>query len=42
LPERVTGLEAELGMDLRDRPETFAPERFIDLARALSRGAARS
>jgi hypothetical protein len=22
-------------VDLRDRPETFAPERFIDLARAL-------
>jgi len=36
-PEQVAALEAKLGMDLRDRPETFAPERFIDLARALSR-----
>lgn len=34
-PEQVAELERELGMDLRDRPETFAPERFIDLARAL-------
>ena len=36
-PEGVAGLEAELGMDLRDRPESFAPERFVELARALSR-----
>jgi 16S rRNA (adenine1518-N6/adenine1519-N6)-dimethyltransferase len=35
-PEQVAELEAELGIDLRDRPETFAPERFIDLARALT------
>ncbi|MDB4951221.1 MAG: dimethyladenosine transferase [Gemmatimonadetes bacterium] len=36
-PEQVGELETELGMDLRDRPETFGPERFIDLARALAR-----
>ncbi|HEX8275990.1 MAG TPA: 16S rRNA (adenine(1518)-N(6)/adenine(1519)-N(6))-dimethyltransferase RsmA [Longimicrobiaceae bacterium] len=35
-PEEVEALGAELGMDLRDRPETFAPEQFIRLARALS------
>jgi 16S rRNA (adenine1518-N6/adenine1519-N6)-dimethyltransferase len=34
-PEQVAELERELGVDLRDRPETFGPERFIDLARAL-------
>ncbi|HEX6367640.1 MAG TPA: 16S rRNA (adenine(1518)-N(6)/adenine(1519)-N(6))-dimethyltransferase RsmA [Longimicrobium sp.] len=33
--EQVTGLGAELGMDLQSRPESFAPERFVDLARAL-------
>jgi 16S rRNA A1518/A1519 N6-dimethyltransferase RsmA/KsgA/DIM1 with predicted DNA glycosylase/AP lyase activity len=32
----VEALGAELGVDLRDRPETFAPEQFIRLARALS------
>jgi 16S rRNA (adenine1518-N6/adenine1519-N6)-dimethyltransferase len=35
-PEEVEALGAELGMDLRDRPETFAPEQFIRLARALA------
>ncbi|MEW5929285.1 MAG: 16S rRNA (adenine(1518)-N(6)/adenine(1519)-N(6))-dimethyltransferase RsmA [Gemmatimonadota bacterium] len=35
-PEEVEALGAELGVDLRDRPETFAPEDFIRLARALS------
>jgi 16S rRNA (adenine1518-N6/adenine1519-N6)-dimethyltransferase len=34
-PEQVQGLEGETGMDLTARPESFAPERFIDLARAL-------
>jgi hypothetical protein len=24
-----------VGMDLQSRPESFAPERFVDLARAL-------
>lgn len=36
-PEAVEALGAELGMDLRDRPETFSPERFVELARALAR-----
>jgi len=34
-PEQVQKLEGETGMDLTARPESFAPERFIDLARAL-------
>jgi 16S rRNA A1518/A1519 N6-dimethyltransferase RsmA/KsgA/DIM1 with predicted DNA glycosylase/AP lyase activity len=34
-PEQVQALEGETGMDLTARPESFAPERFIDLARAL-------
>ena len=39
--EAVAALEGELGIDLRDRPESFAPEGFIRLARALrGRGAA--
>lgn len=33
--EQVEGLGRETGMDLQARPESFAPERFIDLARAL-------
>ncbi len=37
-PEEVEALGAELGFDLRDRPETFSPEQFILLARALSAG----
>lgn len=38
-PEQVRELEGETGMDLQARPESFPPERFIDLARALrSRG----
>jgi 16S rRNA (adenine1518-N6/adenine1519-N6)-dimethyltransferase len=35
-PEAVEALGAELGFDLRDRPETFTPEQFIELARALA------
>jgi 16S rRNA (adenine1518-N6/adenine1519-N6)-dimethyltransferase len=39
-PERVEALGDELGMDLRARPESFPPERFLALARALrERGA---
>lgn len=34
-PEQVAELEAELGIDLRDRPETFSPAQFIALAAAL-------
>jgi 16S rRNA (adenine1518-N6/adenine1519-N6)-dimethyltransferase len=34
-PEQVEALSGETGMDLRQRPETFSPQRFIDLARAL-------
>lgn len=34
-PERVEALAAETGMDLQARPESFPPERFIALARAL-------
>ena len=32
---RVAALGAEVGMDLQSRPESFAPDRFVDLARAL-------
>lgn len=40
--EQVVALGSELGMDLQARPESFAPERFLDLARALrERGALR-
>ncbi len=34
-PEQVEALQAALGVDLRDRPETFSPDGFIRLARAL-------
>ena len=34
-PEQVEALGREVGMDLQQRPETFSPARFIDLARAL-------
>ena len=34
-PEQVADLEQALSIDLRDRPETFSPEGFIRLARAL-------
>ncbi|HEX2204886.1 MAG TPA: 16S rRNA (adenine(1518)-N(6)/adenine(1519)-N(6))-dimethyltransferase RsmA [Longimicrobium sp.] len=34
-PEEVAALGASVGMDLQARPETFAPQKFIDLARAL-------
>jgi 16S rRNA (adenine1518-N6/adenine1519-N6)-dimethyltransferase len=38
--EQVEALGRELGMDLQARPESFPPERFVDLARALrQRGA---
>lgn len=33
--DQVAALGAEVGMDLQSRPESFAPERFVDLARAL-------
>ncbi|HEU4881227.1 MAG TPA: 16S rRNA (adenine(1518)-N(6)/adenine(1519)-N(6))-dimethyltransferase RsmA [Longimicrobium sp.] len=33
--EQVAALGTEVGMDLQSRPESFAPERFVDLARAL-------
>lgn len=36
--EDVSALEDELGVDLRARPETFAPDAFVALARALARG----
>jgi 16S rRNA A1518/A1519 N6-dimethyltransferase RsmA/KsgA/DIM1 with predicted DNA glycosylase/AP lyase activity len=32
----VEALGAELGFDLAQRPETFSPEEFIRLARALA------
>ena len=34
-PEQVEALGTSVGMDLQQRPETFSPQRFIDLARAL-------
>jgi 16S rRNA A1518/A1519 N6-dimethyltransferase RsmA/KsgA/DIM1 with predicted DNA glycosylase/AP lyase activity len=34
-PEQVGELEARLGIDLRDRPETFSPEGFIRIANSL-------
>ncbi|MBV9773255.1 MAG: ribosomal RNA small subunit methyltransferase A [Gemmatimonadetes bacterium] len=34
-PEAVEALGAGLGVDLRDRPETFSPGQFVALARAL-------
>jgi 16S rRNA (adenine1518-N6/adenine1519-N6)-dimethyltransferase len=38
--EQVEALGREVGMDLQSRPESFPPERFVDLARALrQRGA---
>jgi 16S rRNA (adenine1518-N6/adenine1519-N6)-dimethyltransferase len=38
--EQVEALGRELGMDLQARPESFAPERFLELARSLrERGA---
>lgn len=33
--EEVEALGTSVGMDLQARPETFAPQKFIDLARAL-------
>lgn len=39
--EQVEAVGREVGMDLQARPESFPPERFIDLARAL-RAAARA
>ena len=38
--EQVEAVGREVGMDLQARPESFSPERFVDLARALrGRGA---
>jgi 16S rRNA (adenine1518-N6/adenine1519-N6)-dimethyltransferase len=34
-PAQVEALGADAGMDLTQRPETFAPERFVTLTRAL-------
>jgi 16S rRNA (adenine1518-N6/adenine1519-N6)-dimethyltransferase len=34
-PEQVEVLGRELGMDLQARPESFPPERFLELARSL-------
>jgi 16S rRNA (adenine1518-N6/adenine1519-N6)-dimethyltransferase len=40
--QQVEALGRELGMDLQARPESFAPERFLELARSLrERGALR-
>jgi 16S rRNA (adenine1518-N6/adenine1519-N6)-dimethyltransferase len=33
--ERVEAIGREVGMDLQARPESFPPERFVELARAL-------
>jgi 16S rRNA (adenine1518-N6/adenine1519-N6)-dimethyltransferase len=35
-PTGIQDLEERTGMDLQARPETFSPERFIELARALA------
>jgi 16S rRNA (adenine1518-N6/adenine1519-N6)-dimethyltransferase len=35
-PEALEEVEGELGVDLRARPETFPPEEFVRLARALA------
>jgi 16S rRNA (adenine1518-N6/adenine1519-N6)-dimethyltransferase len=35
-PEAVAQLERTLGVDLRDRPETFGPDAFVALSRALT------
>lgn len=37
-PERVADLESRTGFDLRDRPETFSPDQFLVLAKALADG----
>jgi 16S rRNA A1518/A1519 N6-dimethyltransferase RsmA/KsgA/DIM1 with predicted DNA glycosylase/AP lyase activity len=34
-PDDIAALESELAIDLRDRPETFDPDGFIALAKAL-------
>lgn len=39
-PDQVSRLEAELGIDLESRPETFGPGQFVELARALRRAEA--
>lgn len=38
-PEQIGALESRTGFDLRDRPETFAPEKFVRLAEELKREA---
>lgn len=35
-PAQIAELDGALGIDLRDRPETFSPERFIELSRGLA------
>jgi 16S rRNA A1518/A1519 N6-dimethyltransferase RsmA/KsgA/DIM1 with predicted DNA glycosylase/AP lyase activity len=35
-PEEIVTLEARTGFDLRMRPEQFGPERFAELAHALT------
>ncbi len=34
----IDALERDLGLDLKARPETFPPETFVELSRALARG----
>jgi 16S rRNA (adenine1518-N6/adenine1519-N6)-dimethyltransferase len=36
-PEQIAELDGALGIDLRDRPETFSPAGFIQLSRELAR-----
>ncbi|HEX8430776.1 MAG TPA: rRNA adenine dimethyltransferase family protein, partial [Longimicrobium sp.] len=35
-PEQIAELDSALGIDLRDRPETFSPAGFIELSRGLA------
>jgi 16S rRNA (adenine1518-N6/adenine1519-N6)-dimethyltransferase len=35
-PEQIEEVQGGLGFDLRDRPETFSPDSFIRLTRALT------
>jgi 16S rRNA A1518/A1519 N6-dimethyltransferase RsmA/KsgA/DIM1 with predicted DNA glycosylase/AP lyase activity len=41
-PEQIGRLENQLGIDLRERPETFSPEGFVELAREIARMDARA
>ena len=38
-PEQIAELDSALGIDLRDRPETFSPAGFIELSRGLAQRA---